>query len=103
MKVKFGLFLLCGLFVACSQSRPTRGRGHQRPDPPQHFARLDTDQSGGVSFQEFQASPRKGKKVAANLSAESQQNRFARLDANSDGQISLAEFKSRPAPPQRLR
>jgi Ca2+-binding EF-hand superfamily protein len=52
---------------------------------------LDTDKSGGVSFEEF----RKGR-VFQKLPDEKQQAVFRRLDSDGDGQVTLKDKPERP-------
>jgi Ca2+-binding EF-hand superfamily protein len=61
--------------------------------PMQRLWELDTDKSGGVSFEEFKAG-----KIFGKLPPEKQEMVFRRLDSNNDGVISP---KDRPDPPFR--
>ena len=70
-----------------------------KPMQPRSLQRdlgLDTDKSGGVSYDEFHVPPRRGGAAEDASSGHTKQSRFSRLDTNSDGQISLAEFEARP-------
>ncbi|MGA0845478.1 MAG: EF-hand domain-containing protein [Luteolibacter sp.] len=65
-----------------------------RPEPPvQRLAELDTDQSGGVSMEEFMAGP-----LASKLPSERIERIFQRLDQDGDGQITPSD---RPGPPEK--
>lgn len=61
--------------------------------PMQRLWELDTDRSGGVSFEEFKAG-----KIFGKLPPEKQEMVFRRLDSNGDGVVSP---KDRPEPPFR--
>jgi Ca2+-binding EF-hand superfamily protein len=71
-------------------ARPDRHPGGPRPPMPR-MRELDTDQSGGVSFEEFKAGP-----MFQKLPAERQMVIFRRLDTDADGEITPAD---RPMPP----
>jgi Ca2+-binding EF-hand superfamily protein len=59
-----------------------KARPHGQGPPPPRLAELDTDQSGGVSFEEFKADG-----IFEKLAPERQARVFQRLDADGDGQI----------------
>lgn len=70
------------------------GRPHDNPGPPmQRLWELDTDKSGGVTFDEFKVG-----RVFSKLPPEKQDGVFRRLDTNKDGIISPND---RPEPPKR--
>jgi Ca2+-binding EF-hand superfamily protein len=68
------------------------GKPHDGP-PMQRLWELDTDKSGGVSFEEFKAG-----QLFMKLSPEKQSEVFHRLDTDGDGLITP---KDRPEPPFR--
>jgi Ca2+-binding EF-hand superfamily protein len=97
---------------AAAQQGP--GAANQAPRAPgQRFERLDTDDSGSISFEEFaaamggrmDAADADGngtltvEEVAAQLQKEhfrrQAQRMIRRLDANGDGQLTTAEIESR--------
>jgi Ca2+-binding EF-hand superfamily protein len=70
----------------------------------QRFEKLDADQSGTVSLDEFKSVPRKkkGKEIdAEQAKAQSArlEQRFKSLDADGNGELTLEEMKN---PPQRV-
>lgn len=68
------------------------GGGPQRGFP--RLGELDTDKSGGVSFEEFKAA-----EFVKKLPAEQQETLFKRLDRDNDGQITPKDHP--PEPPRR--
>jgi len=72
--------------------RKGRGRG-EAPRPIQRLEDLDTDNSGGISFEEFQAG-----ELFKKLPRERQLAMFRRLDTDGDGEITP---RDRPQPPRR--
>lgn len=82
------------------QDRPERPVRPQPPEPPaprppiQLFRKLDTDNSGTLTFDEFKA-------VAGNnADADKVEARFQRLDSDGDGVLTLDEFARRNRPLQ---
>ncbi len=69
--------------------------GHARPgdarEAMMRFRELDTDGSGGISFEEMKAG-----ELFKKLPEEKQKTLFARLDTDGDGQITV---KDKPGPP----
>ena len=64
--------------------------GEKKPhlSPEDAFKALDKNNDGGISLDEFKASPR-GQKDAAKA-----EEHFKKLDSNSDGKVTLEEFKA---------
>ena len=94
MKKNLILGLICGLLAACSQGG---GSGSGAPNATDAFSRLDADQSGAVSYSEFNQAPKPRGGLGGGQGAsteEMKRKRFARMDTNSDSQISLAEFQA---------
>lgn len=58
------------------------------PAPEKAFKKLDADNNGSLSLDEYKASPM-GTKAGDKAEA-----KFKKLDANSDGSVSLDEFKA---------
>lgn len=64
-----------------------RGRPDgKRPNPRQHFDRMDADSSGTVSLEEFKSTPR------AKEHPEKAEEIFKRIDADSSGDITFQEM-----------
>lgn len=62
--------------------------GHQHPSAEQIFQKLDGNNDGSLSLEEYSASPRfKDKQDAAKAS-------FEKMDSNSDGKVTLEEMKA---------
>lgn len=77
---------LCTAF-ATAADKPAKGE-KKKADPEAMFKKLDADNSGGVSLEEFKASPR-GKKDPAKA-----EEAFKKKDTNNDGSLSLDELKA---------
>ncbi len=60
----------------------------QRPNPEAMFKKLDTNNDGSLSLDEYKASPmgKRNETKAAEI--------FAKIDKDSDGKVTLEEFKS---------
>ena len=76
-----------------------RGEGGRHGDGDRsglpHFnAKMDTNQDGSVSFEEFRANER-----VANLTEDEQEDRFEALDKNHDLKLTPDEFGPPPPPP----
>src|SRR5688572_7541411 len=71
---------------------PGGGPGGKRPNPEEVFKKLDANNDGSVSLDEFKAGPR-GKE-----DPERAQEVFGKIDADSSGGISADEFKAHRPP-----
>ena len=93
MKIDFvktaALLLASGhLLAAEPQKHPVRDSGLKEKKMNQVFQRLDVDQSGGVSLEEFESAPK-----LTNASEEQKNKLFQRLDKNQDGALQPRELK----------
>jgi Ca2+-binding EF-hand superfamily protein len=70
-------------------------QGQSAAQPGGFFASADTDNSGGLSFDEFSAAVTQNLPAGASAPTTDQlQNRFNALDTNGDGQLSQSELKA---------
>jgi Ca2+-binding EF-hand superfamily protein len=76
-----------------SRDELSRSSKPQAGPPRQRLWELDTDKSGGVSFEEFKLGP-----LHAKLAPEKREKVFHRLDTDGDGEITP---KDKPLPPRR--
>lgn len=96
MKPSIAIISSLAIATAAVQAEGQRPQQRQHPNPKEAFERIDTDNSGGVSLAEFQATPRgqKDPERAAKM--------FERIDADNDGQLTRGELashrKHRPKP-----
>lgn len=72
-------------FVSAEESEKGKPE-RKRPNPKQHFEKMDSDSSGTVSIEEFKAAPR-GKE-----NPEKAEEIFKKIDADSSGGITLEEM-----------
>lgn len=73
--------------------KPGEGKpGEGKRNPEEIFKKLDTNNDGSISKEEFLAGPR------AKQDPAKAEERFKALDKNSDGKISLEEFKAAGPP-----
>jgi len=81
-------FLSCTLMIittSCSSSEESAGERPRRGDPATMFQKLDANQDGVLSWDEFKDVP------ARNLPADEM---FKKLDADGDGVVTKDEFMS---------
>lgn len=106
MVATLGIAAVTAVLASCAQSSSgqalRKGKG-VRPDPSVVFPKLDVNQDGYLSIDEFQSAKRGKGKLAAATSAvapslEKKQKRFAAIDTNGDLKISQQEFVNAPRP-----
>lgn len=93
--------ILSGELLAKAPERERKEQMPERGAPSAEmlnhiFQRLDTDKSGKISPQEFEANPR-----LERASEEQKKKLFQRLDKNGDGQLQRNELKHEKPPTQR--
>jgi len=71
---------------AQDQERPNK---KERPSQEELFAKLDVNNDGGLSLEEF-----KNRKRKKEVDAEKMEKRFTKIDADANGLISLEEFQA---------
>ena len=111
--VKIVTFGSAGFLASCSStSVPALGQAKVKgasPNSQDVLQKLDADNDGFLSYQEFQLRQKKagtqgGRKSLGNFSSdEMKQKRFAAIDTNSDQRISAAELAAAPRPTKRRR
>lgn len=69
-----------------------RQPGKDHPKPEAIFQKLDADNSGSVSLEEFKNSPR------AKQNPEKAEEAFKKIDKDGNGELSLEEFKGHRPP-----
>ncbi len=79
--------LALGTAFATAADEPAKGE-KKKADPEAMFKKLDADNSGSVSLEEFKAGPM-GKKDPAKA-----EEMFKKHDGNSDGSLTLDEMKA---------
>ena len=67
---------------------PAEGEKKPRLSPEEAFKKLDTNNDGSLSLDEFKASPRFA------TDASKAEEAFKKMDTNSDGKVTLEEFKA---------
>jgi hypothetical protein len=96
--MKTGIYTLSALAIATSLAmaqEPPKGPDgpkRERPTPEAIFKKLDTNNDGELSLDEFKAGPR-GQKDPAKA-----EEIFKKIDTNGDGKVTLEEFKAHRPP-----
>src|SRR5262245_16156607 len=63
------------------------GGGRERPNPEEAFKKLDTNNDGSISLEEFKAGP------MAQRNPDRADAAYKRMDKDNDGKVTLEEFK----------
>ncbi len=79
---------LSASFAAAEDKKPEAGAEKPKRDPAELFKKLDSNNDGKVSLEEWKASPM-GKKDAAKA-----EEMFKSKDKDNDGSLTLDEFKA---------
>jgi len=98
-----------GVLASCSSTTSILDRGAAkgkgaRPSSQEVLQKLDSNNDGFLSYEEFQARQKKGKAQAERkplgglTSDEMKKKRFAAIDTNADQRISAAELAAAPKP-----
>ena len=88
MKTLTSILSALALSTAFATAAAESAKGERKKgDPEAMFKKLDADSNGGVSLEEFKASPRAKKNPAKADEA------FKKRDTNNDGSLSLDELK----------
>lgn len=61
----------------------------KKPDPEKMFKRLDANEDGVITLEEFKSAKRKNE-----VSDEKLEKNFARMDEDSNGEVTLEEMKA---------
>jgi len=92
--------LLCSLaFLTANAEDGEKGKkGKKRPTPQEVFAKLDADENGSISLDEFELPKMRKKEGAEEGEAKKErptkEEAFAKIDADSNGSISLEELEA---------
>jgi len=78
-------FALAVPFASAEQGEKGKPEG-KRPNPKEHFEKMDADDSGTVSLEEFKSTPR------AKENPEKAEEIFKKMDADTSGDITFAEM-----------
>ena len=82
--------IILGLSLLSTPAMAGGGKGKKKMDPAEEFKKLDTNNDGKLSKEEFEKFERARKKANETKKAA---NQFNHLDSNNDGFISLEEFR----------
>jgi len=86
--ITVGISALLVTSVSAEREGKERGERGERPSLDEVFTKLDANEDGFLSYDEFQLPPKK------EASEEQKQARLDKIDADADGQLSQEEFTS---------
>ncbi|MDW5289482.1 EF-hand domain-containing protein [Formosa sp. PL04] len=89
--ITFGILSLAFFTVSFSAQAQDQKQDKQAPNPEKQMERLDTDQNGTVSLDEFKSSKRKN-----DVDPERLEKNFSKMDSDSNGELSLEELQAQP-------
>jgi Ca2+-binding EF-hand superfamily protein len=84
-----------GWALVVSPSTAEAGKGKKKDKTAALFQKLDTNNDGKLSQDEFSKISEVGKKKAGKGKGKNTSKMFAKLDADNDGSLSLDEFKKK--------
>lgn len=77
------------LTLALVAFNSSKAQDLKRPNPEKAFSKIDANNDGLLTLEEFKSKTRK-----RDVSAEKLEKNFSRLDSDSNGSVSLEEFKA---------
>jgi len=89
--MKTVIYTLSALAIATSlsfaQDTPAAPAKRERPSPEESFKKLDKDNDGSLTLEEYKANPRQKDPAKAEAS-------YKKMDADSNGKVTLDEYKA---------
>jgi Ca2+-binding EF-hand superfamily protein len=88
MKNSIQILSIIALATSLSFGEDKGPNEKKTPDPEKTFKKLDTDNNGSLSLEEYKASPMGTK------AGDKAEPKFKKLDADGNGSVNLDEFKA---------